>query len=246
MEKKQEVVSRLGSLLKNIPYEHGKEYDKVFNLAHNTFFQKMIPLKIVECGFDIETERYFGLMIFLDYFTNVLLGEDRVLNNLRSIYKNMKEKDEKFSVSSNLVVLESALTAKEFVMENKSKIGKNYFRECTAEIRKRFNQQNHVLDFSSGSMRKTDPYYNAVGLMIYDLFSDESKEELLHVSGKQGLKALLFTDYASKYLKDKNLRDGIKESIRKHDYFTASVMTIDELQREATTSLDEFKQNSDG
>jgi hypothetical protein len=245
MKEIKEAVSRLGCILKNIPYEHGREYEYVFNLAHNTFFQKMVPRKIIECGFDMEPEKYFGLVIFLDYLTSVLLGDEKVLNNLRIIYEYMKKSSEAFKLESDLVILESALSAKELVIEYKNKTGKEYFREHFAEIKERYNQHNYIPDINSKSSRETDPYYNAIGLMIYNLFSDESKEELLHVKGKGDLKALLFVDYAMRYLKNEELRKQVKENLKRHDYFTASVLVIDELQKEVTCSLEEFKKKGE-
>jgi hypothetical protein len=192
----------------------------------------------------MESEEYFGLLIFLDYLTNVLMDDDRILKNLREIYGRIKKIKSNFELSSDLVIFESALSAKEVVTEYKSKAGKDYFKECAGGIKKRYDQRDYVLDFNSKSTRQTDLYYDAIGLVIYNLFTDENKEELSNIQSKEDLEALLFTDYVMKYLKDKDAREIVRENVKRHDYLTASIDAINGLQKEAPTSLKEFTKSS--
>ena len=67
--------------------------------------------------------------------------------------------------------------------------------------------------------------------MVYDMV--DSKDEIEHISGRNELKALVFTDSIMRYLKDE-AKGRVSGELGKHDYFKASVVAFDELRKEIT------------
>ena len=221
-----DTIERLGYFLKNVEGEHDKEYRYGFQMHYNTVFQKLLPTDTIEIMLNIPEHEYLKGLLFMDYSVNTIFGGEGMVDNLLELQKVMKGVKDKGQRPMNLgiIVMETGLYSKE---QDDLLSGHNL-----PAIRERYDKGNK---FPEGGMsdEKVDPYYLAIGKMVYDIVSDENKEVLDKVVGKSDLKALVFADIVIDHLDSKRLKGEILKSLRK-DFFNASLKALEKLQKEAT------------
>lgn len=228
MKNKKEIIEKIGYLIKNFNNEHDKEYRYGFQIHHNTLIQKLIPISIIETELEIDESAYFKSLIFLDYLVNTILAENKIIYNLTTLQKVIPQTNKR-PLTLGIIVTETGLYAKE----------KNDLlsKENVIEIQKRYASKDSRLDTLKYS-KKPDPYYLGIAEMIYDMVSEDNKENFVRVMGKNDLKALIFTDSISSYLKDLNSKNKILKSL-KDNFFNASMVALEELQKEV--SIEDLK-----
>lgn len=240
MKSKQNLVTRVGTLIKNLSALHDLEYEVGVNLHTTTFFQKLVSKEVLEKGVRVKPLDYFKALVFLDYFTSVIEDDYRLCDNLLTISKILrkdeKEKDVKDMgedssyLSINTIVADAGLCAKEK--------GKNYYSKESniKKIRKRYDSQKDTIDFSSDSLRRADPYYEALGQMVCDLVGKEMEEQLRNVTSRVELGAVVFTDQILSVLKDSTYKSRVNETLSKKDYLEASLTALDGSSKEISLS----------
>ena len=92
MTTKQDLATRVGTLVKNLPELHDVEYKVVYNLHENTFFQKLISEKVLK-DVRVRPVDYFKALVFLTYFTGVIEEDYTVCENLVKISKALREEE---------------------------------------------------------------------------------------------------------------------------------------------------------
>jgi len=219
--KKESLEQRMGKLLKNMPDENKTDYMVAFNFNHNTFFHKLIGKNVLERDMYIEPDDFFKGLVFVDYLTNALSGEEKVVDNLSYIYTEIKKKKKDAKLNLELILLETGLYVKE---------KDDFFKKEMNSIRKRYNNDSKV-DFSSKDLKPADPYYESMGHMVCDLVGDENKEELENVESRNELKALVFSDCIYNHLSEEDAKKNIKEKIKKKDFLGASIAALEELTK---------------
>ena len=246
MIEEQKIIERLGLFMRNIPNEHEKEYKFGTSITNNTFFQKLVPIRIIENKFEIKNDDYLRSLLFIDYLVNVIdRGNDEIIRNYQTLNNYMKERNNDFSLNLEAIVMEAGLYVKEkpedFLTDKKN----------VSEIKNLYDEKNTQINPESDNLKPVDLYYEAIGRMVYDLLSDDNKELLYNVKGKSGLKALVFTDAILQYLKDdeekskiksilrlknKKPKTKIKEYLRNGEYFSASIYALYNLSRQVDLS----------
>jgi hypothetical protein len=231
-----EVIQKIGYFLRNVANEHNKEYVHGYQMHHNTIMQKLIPTSIIETDLEISEDNYFKSLLFLDYMTNIISADNKIMENLSKIQKYIPRTD-KMPITLDLIVLETGLHMK----EDEHLLDK----EAVSKIQERYTKRNQKPN-ASLSDKKPDQYYQGVAKMICDIVSDENKQELLRVEGKNDLRALIFTDSILSYLKGSESRTkGIKSL--KTDFLTSSITTLQELGKEVSVKeLEKYLGVKDG
>jgi hypothetical protein len=229
-----EVIQKIGYFLRNVANEHNKEYVHGYQMHHNTIMQKLIPTSIIETDLEISEDNYFKSLLFLDYMTNIISADNKIMENLSKIQKCMPKTDK---IGIDLIVLEAGLHTK----EDEHLLDK----EAVSKIQERYTKRNQKPN-ASLSDKKPDLYYQGVAKIICDMFSDENKQELLRVEGKNDLRALIFTDSILSYLKGSESRTkGIKSL--KTDFLTSSITALQELGKEVSVKeLEKYLGVKDG
>jgi hypothetical protein len=219
----EKVKQKIGYLLKNVVNEHDKEYTHGYQIHHNTIMQKLIPTSIIENDLEIKEDDYFKGLMFLDYLSNVISTENKVLDNLSKLQKGVT-KINKLPINLDIIILETGLYAK----EKEDLLNK----EAIPKIQERYTKRNHKPN-TSVSDKKPDLFYQGIATMIYDMVSDENKQELLRIKGKNDLRALIFTDSILSHLKSSESRTKILKSL-KDDFLDASITALEELRKEVS------------
>lgn len=227
MAKEQTSREHAGELVKNLQNLHDKEWDVVFNLHENTFFQKMVKKEVLEKGVRVKPEDYFKALVFLNYFCGTLKNDYTVCDNLVRISKVLREdekargEDGKASyLSLEAVVLGSVMVAKERLLENKQT---SYTAKEKKEIQERYKTETPV-----SITRKLDPYYEAIGEMVCSLVDKNLKPYLREISRRTDIEALVFTNAVLPLL-NKAESEEVYDSLQKKDYFLASMSAFDIL-----------------
>jgi len=224
-----ELASRIGLLLKNFPNNNDLEQTHGMGLHSNTFFQKIISAEIWKKGCKIKPDDYYKGMVFVDYLATYLTDELNISSNLEELSDSAKKSLNEPYLPLEIVVLEAGLYAKE-------KPADYFDKKNLGEMKKRYDAHNAKVDFSSGKLKKSEPFYDAIGLMTVELVKPENHECLAKVTERSQLKALIFTDSILDYLKDKGAKKNIQNYLDQGDHFTASIAAIDNLRKEVTLS----------
>ncbi len=236
------LTDRIGTIVKNLPNLHNTEYTAGINLHTTTLFQKMISKGVLEKELRIKSVDYCKALIFLNYFTEVLENNYTSCDNLSTISKVLREGNEEELADSEIdpqempwylgirtVVAEVALSAKEKGKEHYSKTEKD-------NIEKRYNERNHYVDFSSQSIKKSEPYYKAIGQMLLDIAGKDAEKHLENTSSKVELEAIIFTSIISGILKDASCKSKVDDELQKKNYLCASILAIESLSQEISQS----------
>lgn len=192
MKSKQNLAERIGLLLKNLPELHDREYTVGFNMHENTFFRKLVSDALLEKGVRVKPADYFKALLFLDYFSGVLEDDYKVCDNLVTISKKLRE-DEKASgkntnasyLNIETVVEEAGLCAAE------REAGFYSSKPRLKAIRKMYDSCNAKVDFGSPSIRKGEPYYEAIGLKVCELVSEKRRNMLENAASRAEVLALV-------------------------------------------------------
>ena len=240
MKNKQDLRSRIGTLVKNSPDLHNLEYQVGINLHTTTFFQKMVSKEVLEKGVRIKPVDYFKALVFLDYFTTVIEDNYKLCDNLLTLSKTLRKQETDKDVKDmgkdssylrfNLVVADAGLCAKEKGIDYYSK------EPHIKNVRKRYENLKYTVDFKSSSLRKVDPYYEAIGQMVCDLVDEKAQIQLKNVTSRIEVGAVMFTGSIFGMLKDANYKSKVNEALRRKDYFEASLSALDSLSKEISLS----------
>ncbi len=234
MPAKEDLVERLGVVAKNLPRIHDVEYKITFSMYMNTFFQKMISKPLLEKGVRIDPEEYFRGLVVVDYFTAMLENSYDVCNHLVTLSKKLRDIEREDDKDVKLSYLGLELVVGIMALAAKSNPEDCYTKKANVEkIRKRYERETGV-DFASGTLRQGEPYYEGIGLMLYDMVSDERKEHFMHVTSRPELEALIFTDVVLQYLENPGNISRVEEELAKHNYFQASLYAMDAVRNETT------------
>lgn len=228
----------LGALIKNMDCLNDLEYKVVFNLPENIFFQKLVPKEILE-KVRVRPEDYLKALLFLDYFSRIILDNYTACNNLenlsRAIRDKEREKEQKEGLpdkwdrgssylSLDVVVLESGLCFQERQISekrktiDKQKIKRRYAKE------KRFDP----------TARKLDPFYEGIGEMVYSKASDRMKKYFGSVSSRAEIGAVIFADSVLACLKDSRVEAEVCKRFDAGDYLEASMIALEHLAKGAS------------
>jgi len=226
---KDELASRLGVLAKNLPNQNELEQVIGMNIHSNTFFQKMLSTDVRKRGCKMHSNDYYKGMVFLDYLATTLLDDINVFNNLDELSNIAQKEIQNPYLTIDMVVIETGLYAKEKPV--------NYFeKKNIIEMKKRYDKENATVDLESAGLRPAEPYYDSIGLMIADLVDPKHHDYLANVSGRNELKAVIFTSSALPYIKDEEAKKNIYASLGENDYFGASLIAIDSLRHDTSLS----------
>jgi hypothetical protein len=129
----------------------------------------------------------------------------------------------------NVIIGELALSAKE-------KKDDYYINPLVQEsITKRYNTYGSPMDFSAGSIRKADPFYEAMGQMIVDMVSDEIKPFFKHTVSKADIGALVFVDGVYSMLNSHEKKKSIKTALtRGTSLLSTSLLSLGFIAEEMT------------
>ncbi len=224
----QSLVERVGALIKNMPFKHSTEYKVQFNLQENTVFQKLISVDVIEKGVRIKPEQYFRGLIFLTYFTDVIENDHQVCDNLVAISKNLREEEKKRNLNSSASYLEMDFVMLETGLGIHDHGDGHYIKEKTA-IKARYAACAGEISLD----RQVDPYYVAIGKMVYDMVSDQHKSFLEKVCSRSELGALIFVDSILGVLKNADEKGVIEEHLSRCEYLGASIAAAEALGKGA-------------
>ncbi|MEW6365334.1 MAG: hypothetical protein AB1714_11960 [Acidobacteriota bacterium] len=172
-----QLARRLGAMLKCADREDEFEYKFMFDLTANAFLQKLIPKRIMDHKLNLAAEGLFRSLVVLDFFTGVVAGDDRLIDNLRVIYKTLLKGETKTPIRTGLIVAEIGLLSSESGAVSDA-----------GSIRKRFGGcKKCCCDPNS-----VDPFYEGMGFMLLSQLT--ITEAAAEVASKADYKAAVFTD----------------------------------------------------
>ncbi|MFQ6010481.1 MAG: hypothetical protein ACE5J7_05195 [Candidatus Aenigmatarchaeota archaeon] len=226
--KHENIHKRIGYLLKKTKSVNETVY-KGLNINQNTFLQKLVPVSVMEKRLNIMADDYFTGLVFADYMANVITGDSKFLNNLNKITKSMRESKKDSRLDLSVIVAEAGLYAQG--------LGEKYFtgKRGVRGIKRRYLTyiDDDLEEIKPKDIKNVDPYYEAIGMMVCDMYSDDYRKELGKIDNTAQLKALLFTDCVSRHIKDNKSKRKIKSLVKK-DYIEASLVAIDDFRKEVT------------
>jgi hypothetical protein len=235
MATKQEISEHIGTILKNSPELHNLEYEVGFSIYVNTFVKRMVSDKLFdsEKGVRIHSDDFYKGSVFLDYFCDVIEGNYMVRDNLVTISKKLRELEKKEKIDKGISYLNLESVIGEVGLYAKEHDADYYTQASTLkQIIERYAREHKPLEPSQSI--KADPYYEALGLMIYDMVSDENKHLLVDTSCRVELKALVFADSIAGYLKKKENAAQINTILGQKEFLKASLGAIEFLAQEIT------------
>lgn len=237
MKTEQELITKIGTLIKNSPDLHNLEYEVGINLHTTTFFQKTVSKKVLDKGIRVKPVDYLKALVFLDYFTSVIEDDCRICDNIIEISKVLRKEPKDTDVKEDMsedpsylsldtIVADAGLCAKEK--------GDDYYsiEPNIKNVRERYESLKETVDFKSGSIRKADLYYEAIGQMICDLVEEKTKPQLKEANSRIEVGAIVFTDSIMNILKDTNYRSKVNKMLEDKEYFEASLTALDGLSKE--------------
>lgn len=235
-----DLATHVGTLVKNMKELHNTEFKIGFGLHANTFFQKLVSLNIIQGQARIRSDGFYKGLLFLDYYCNIINNDCKVCENLVTISKKLNEVAKEKGIDTSLrylplecVVVEAGLCSLEK--------GEDYYKNELDAIEQRYMGTDHkkedMVVFTPRPERKADPYYEAMGLMVADLVSDERRDTLKDVTNRHELQAVVFSDCALNIIKDQKYITKTNEQLKNKDYLKASMTALEGLMKESTLSL---------
>jgi len=241
-----ERAKTIGTLLKNLPVKHTREYTQGLTLDENTFLQKLISEDVLtakikmqhedgktrtHAGIRVKSENYLKALVFVDYNSTVLDESTSICENLITLAIKVrelkhKEDSDKIVLDLNLetVVLETGLIAQQRSSESPDSSQPN-------NITRRYNQNNAFI--GNSPLRNIEPYYQALGLRIVEMVSPERRQYLDDVTSRLDLGAVIFTDCVLGVLKDQETIDLIEKDLSENK-LKASISAFYAIRNEAT------------
>jgi hypothetical protein len=176
-------LRRLAALLKALPLESDRDPPPGLNLPGQTFQQKLVAPPILEAHLSIFYNDHLKGQVVVDYFGHVLLGDLKIMDNLRFITEEARKKNPKPMLPLPLILAECGLLLRE--------LPPDYLR--SGDVRRRRDARDARPDATKIS-RAADPYYLAIAALVQQQVSAPLQEFLNGTQSRQDLKALLFTD----------------------------------------------------
>lgn len=170
-------AAALGAMLRCAPAEDPFEYRFMFDLAANTFLQKLVPKALMDRKLNLSPRGLFKSLLFLDFFTRVAAGDGGVLDNLLTIYRTVLKREKKYPITLELIVTEVALYSKEKGVSCHPGDAWPRFSGCPT---------------CSCDAADLDPYYEGIGFMLLDQL--EMKEAADGVRSRMDYRAAVFAD----------------------------------------------------
>ncbi len=224
-KEKERTLHHLGSMLKNMPELHDREYKVGLNLDENTFFQKLVSEELLVKGVRVEAANYFRGLLFLDYLTGVIEDDyeicDKLVKTSKKLRKAEKELDQQHREASYMQLGAVIMAVGQLTKE------RDYDVQA---IKQRYDAKKADVDLA----READPYYSALALRVYDLVDEKRAVLLEKVTSRTELQAVVFTDCALEMLETPEYRDGVNDSLHAKDYFTATIIALKGLNEEVT------------
>jgi hypothetical protein len=237
----KELRESVGTLVKNLDNLHETEYKVVFNLHENTFFQKLIPIEVLE-KIRVRAIDYFKALLFLGYFSKIIANDYSVCDNLETISKAIRDverekgeyKGESGASYLNLetVVLEAGVWTKEKQIGSEKNIPA---RKAIEETKKRYKSEKQI-DLNADNTRKIDCFYEGIGEMVCSQVSEKTKPFLEQSSSRADIGALVFADSILTFLRDKQYETAVYNKLANKDYLSASLIALKGLLKEASVS----------
>jgi len=224
----------IGWLLKGSRNLSDKEFSMNFDPLETVFLQKLVSSNTMNKRVVLRMEDYFKGIVFMDYFSNIVLGDENFIDEMYDISKRLEQINSLIDPDIETVVKYSAIhhltsMGRSMILRSRSE------RDAGIDRYARTNYQSDNLHQYVG-VRELDSFYSSLGQKVFGLFSNHSvKEQLSGVQGVNDLRALLFIDSALQYIEDTKLKDDVLTRARSGDYYTASVKAITSLSKEATT-----------
>jgi len=247
-----ELAKNFGALLKNLPPKHAREYTQGLTLDENTIIQKLISDDILNVkikmqygdgktkthtGIRVQSKDYLKALIFLDYYSTVLdesmsACENAVTLAIKIRELTQKESHDKMISELNLetVVLETGLVAQQRFSENPDYSQPDNIT-MISDITRRYNQNNAFI--GSAHPRKSEPYYQAIGLRMVEMVSPERRRYLDDVISRSDLGAVIFTDGVLEVLKNRETIE-LTEQYLLENKLKASIHALSAIRDEAS------------
>ena len=250
----EKLAKDIGTLVKNLPDLHEREFKQGLTIDQNTVLQKFVSEDLLtvkvqvkhsdgavlpHTGIRVESENYLKAMVFLQYFTNVLEEDTGICSNLIELAIRIREQDsakaEEYSKSSSLslssVVIEAGLYSKQRIAQ-----GTN---ETTPEkIIKRYKTKNmYVLE---GAVRRSDPYYQEIGRRFIDMVDPKRRKYFEKINSRLDIQATIFTDCVLSVIDDNSIKKIIEEQLSE-DKVRASMTALYALRNYA--NIEKLKQS---
>jgi hypothetical protein len=176
-------LRRLGALLKVLPGESDRDPPPGLNLPGHTFQQKLVAPPILEAHLSIFYNDHLKGQVVVDYFGHVLLGDLKILDNLRFITEKAREKNPKPMLTLPLILAECGLLLQE--------LPPDHLR--SADVRRRWDARN-AQPGPAKTPRAADRYYLGIAALVQQQLAAAQQPFLAEVRSRQDVKALLFTD----------------------------------------------------
>jgi hypothetical protein len=226
-------MEHLGKLIKNLAQLHDLEFKIHFGIHSNTFFQKLVNENLLgEKGVYIKPDVFYKGLLFLDYFCGIIEGDYYTSEKLVALSKAIRdqERNKKLDKQLNYLGLELIVNIAGLVSQKREG---DYYSVSNAEIRQR-HEKEQAIDLDSESARKGEPYYDAMGKLVYDLAGAERQKHLNNVARRTDIHAVVFVDCVLEYLRDDACRKQADELLSRNDYLAASLKALEGLRKQVT------------
>jgi hypothetical protein len=177
---------------------------------------------------------FFKGLVFLDYLTNIILGEYKILDEMYDVAKKLEEKDKNLDPDMEVIVRYAAVN---YV----SKTSKNNPSEDREGIR-RYNQKNKGYEDEYFILRKVSPAYEALGKMVVSMIKNNDIKDCMQKMTKlYDIKSAVFIDVSLEYITSEAVKNQIITQMKEGDYYNASIRAINRLSKEITNkSLNKY------
>jgi hypothetical protein len=215
-------LRRLAATLKALPNEQDRDPPPGLNLPGHTYQQKLVSPEIIEAHLSITYQDHLKGQVVVDYFTHVLAGERKVLDNLLFIVEEARKKNAKPMLSLPLILVECGVRLRELAADHLR----------SPDVRRRFDARNARPDATKVA-QAADPYYLAVAALVAEQVAPSHRELLSRAGARQDLKAILFADAALALGESAEARQALAAS----DFPGASIAAAEALKLLATPDL---------
>jgi hypothetical protein len=224
LSEKEDIGKRIGMILKDSPNRHSFWSSTRYDPIQIEFLRKMVSEDILEKKVRLIKKDYFKTVIYLDFFTRFVVGDNDILDEMNRRTTELERIDSFLDPNLELCIRCCSLEymADYGPLANNDR-RRNQYMDCTQVFTE------------YPSLRSIDPMYETVGRLILEQFNiDKVKERLSKVSDVNDLAAMLFIDInLSLYKNEVNesyygrIENEIVDLIDSEDYLNAAHYSMD-------------------
>ncbi len=214
---------RIGQILQSSPNLSNKEFVLSFDPIETIFLQKLITEQTLAQRVVMEKEDYLEGIAYLDFLTTFALRDQTIFSKIMSLDQRLERLNDSMGVNLEICTMYVAMNyATQMIHGQKRPASK-----------KTFQQDNNAIQIPNANLRPINPAYLELGRIIHQMLSTpEAKDQITNIKGRADLKALIFTDINTRYIKDEKEKTKITQRLSRGDFYNAGLRSLYALASE--------------